>query len=134
MAKIYEQDEAAWQAWLAERPPHVRTVAEKFPPNRLYRLKTSGHRVTVYSFSEEAGGCVTAKVNVTAEYNLVDFERQVFGVNPEDLEECDLPAPDEPLGSILNHPADLKRYIKKIREERGIVITGRDPLDDIEEE
>lgn len=133
MAILFEQDEVEWQKWLKKRPPHVRAIAEKYPPNRLYRLKTTGHRVTVYSLREGKGGAVTMTVNITAEYNLVDFERQVFGIDPNDLEECDLPAPGEPLGCIINHPTDLKRYIKQLRAKHGITIKGRDPLDDIEE-
>jgi hypothetical protein len=44
-------------------------------------------------------GEVGFKVDVTGEYNLVAFERRVFGIKPEDLEECDLPGLHEPLGS-----------------------------------
>lgn len=29
------------------------------------------------------------------------FDRSVFGIDPDDLEECDLPAPEERLGAAL---------------------------------
>ena len=57
-------------------------------------MKSTGHRVTMYSYSENG----TVTVNVTGDYNVVVFERQVFGISPDDLEECDLPAPGEFLG------------------------------------
>ena len=75
----------------------VRANAERLPPWELFRMKTTGDRVTVYSYAEN--GAVT--VNLTAEFNLTLFERQVFGVNPADLEPCDLPAEDEIVGTVL---------------------------------
>ena len=88
-----------WESWVAERPDNVREVARRFDPWTLYRLKSSGHRVTVGAFDEEEDGRVTLRVNVSGEFNFVTFERSVFGIDPNDLEECDLPGPDEPLGS-----------------------------------
>jgi hypothetical protein len=75
-------------------------VAERFWPNRLYRLKRGGHRVTIVSFDEEENGAISLKVRVSGEFNAVIFERTVFGIKPEDLEECDLPEPGEILGSL----------------------------------
>ena len=89
----------AWQEWLALRPLHVRTIAERFDPWTLYRLSSSGHRVTVQSFDEDESGGVTLKVFVSGEFNLVAFERVVFGIDPDDLEECDLPDAGEQVGS-----------------------------------
>lgn len=104
MARIVEptsEQEAGYRDWVASRPPHVRTVAERFDPWSLYRLK-SGHRVTVLSFGEAKDGCVTLTVNVSGEFNLLAFERQVFGVPPDDLEPCDLPDAAEPIGAVLS--------------------------------
>lgn len=73
--------------WVNSRPLVVQELCKKFPPDRLYRLKTSDHKVTIYSYSENE----TMTVTVTMEYNpLIVFERQIFGIKPEDLEECDL--------------------------------------------
>ncbi len=88
-----------WEAWLADRPDNVREVACRFDPWTLYRLKTSGHRVIVQAFDEGVDGVVTLRVAVSGEFNFVTFERSVFGIRPDDLEECDLPASDEPLGT-----------------------------------
>ncbi len=88
-----------WKSWVAERPEKVRVVAERFDPWTLYRLKTSGHRVTVGGFDELQDGRGTVRVTVSGEFNFVSFERGVFGIDPNDLEECDLPGPDEPLGT-----------------------------------
>lgn len=87
----------AWREWVAERPPVVRRIAERFDPWTLYRLKTTNQRVTLLSISEDH----TVTVAVTGEFNLVMHDRQVFGINPDDLEPCDLPPPDAKLGTML---------------------------------
>lgn len=90
---------AAWNAWVESRPENVRDLARRLDPWTLYRLKSSGHRVTIYAIDEHNDEPVTLRVNVTGAFNLVAFERCVFGISPGDLEECELPAADEPLGS-----------------------------------
>lgn len=90
-----------WKKWVAKRPPHVRAVAEKFDPWTLYRMRSTGHRVTLVSFGEAPDKTVTLTVAVLGRFNATAFERQVFGIDPADLTECDLPAPDEPVGAIL---------------------------------
>lgn len=89
-----------WNDWVQSRPERVRSVAVKLPPWKLYRIRQSGHRVTIQAFDEQTDGKVTCRVLVGGEFNLVAFERQVFGVDPDDLEECELPTPDEILGSM----------------------------------
>lgn len=112
MAKLFELDEAAWNAWVETRPEVVQALCRKLPPDRLYLLKTSGHRVLMHSYSESG----TVTVNVTGEYNLVTFARSVFGVNPDDLEECDLPPPDAPIGEMLTETADVEAFCAAMRE------------------
>lgn len=92
---------ADWSAWVADRPQVVRDLilSRDFAPWKLYRLKTSGHRVTIHSFDEHKDGPPTLRVHVTGKYNAVAFERTVFGIHPEDLIECELPASGEQLGS-----------------------------------
>jgi hypothetical protein len=95
MAGIYDPtpgQRAAWDGWVASRPACVRRVAERFNPWSLYRLRTTGQKVMLLSFSEEEDGRVTLTVNVTSEFNRVAFERRVFGIDPDDLEPCELPA------------------------------------------
>lgn len=111
MAKITEIDEAEWAEWVKTRPPVVQELCRRFPPNRLYRLRTTGQRVTLYSYNEDG----TVTVNVTGEYNRIIYARRVFGVSPDDLEECDLPVEGEPLGEMLTDEADIKKYIDAIR-------------------
>lgn len=107
MAKIADLDETAWQEWVNSRPPIVKAMCERLPPDRLYRMKSTGQRVTVHSFSENR----TVTVNITGQYNAIMFDRQVFGIDPDDLEECDLPPSDEPIGTLLTEEADLDAYI-----------------------
>jgi hypothetical protein len=110
MAKINELS-PSWFEWVATRPECVRVLCERLPPDRLYRLKSSGHRVFMYSYSEDG----TVTVCVTGEYNAVTFDRQVFGIKPEDLEECELPGPDEPIGTLLTDDEDVKAFIDEVR-------------------
>lgn len=102
----------AWRAWLAERPEHVRAVAERFDPWTLYRLTTTGQRCSIIGFHEvdvEAAkqkgpdGCGVAAVPVTA-YIHVEHPQlgeisshNVFGIDPDELvpwTEADEPAAD----------------------------------------
>lgn len=102
-----------WDKWVAGRPPEVRVLCERFPPNRLYLLRSSGHRVVPLSYSEDG----TLSVAVSGQFNLVAFERKVFGVKPEDLTECNLPGPDEPVGvALTDEQAD--EFIKQERQRR----------------
>lgn len=107
---------ADWQTWLAERPAHIRALAERLPPWNLYLLKSSGHRVEITAYSEGPNGSVSLKVAVTGAYNFVAFEREVFGIDPNDLEPCDLPPPDEIIGSC---DVDIETVRAKMREGKG---------------
>jgi hypothetical protein len=98
MAKLCDLDEEAYQAWVESRPEVVKEIAKRLPPNKLYRLKTTWQRVTMYSINEDG----TVTVDITGDYNLIDFSRRVFGINPDDLEECDLPLSNEVLGELCN--------------------------------
>jgi hypothetical protein len=102
MARIVEptpEQESDWKQWVSERPDVVRLVAERFDPWSLYRMKSTGQRVTLYSFSEDG----TVTVNVSGDYNFVLFERSVFGVDPDDLEPCEVPPPNEHVGTLISH-------------------------------
>jgi len=105
-----EAQERAWREFKDRLPPTPRAVAERIEPWSLYRLKSTGHRVTVASIFEN--GMVS--VNVTGEFNLVGFARTVFGIDPDDLEPCDLPGPDEPLGEHLT-PDEVGDNLDELR-------------------
>jgi hypothetical protein len=95
------EQEAGYREWVASRPDAVRIVAERFDPWSLYRIKSSNHKVTIVSFGVKDDGEVSLTVNVGAQFNLVMFERNVFGIDPDDLEPCDVPSEDEPAGAML---------------------------------
>jgi hypothetical protein len=93
---VTPEQTAAWNQWLAERPAHVRAVAERWPATRLYWLDPPGQVVAIHSYDEEMDGRVTLKVDVTMENNVdadgtprVFFDRRVFGILPSDLHELD---------------------------------------------
>lgn len=108
MAILFELNEPEWTEWVNSRPPLVKDIAQKLPPNKLYRLKTTGQRVTMYSISENG----TVTVDITGEFNLIDFDRQVFGINPDDLEECDLPKENERLGAIYKTEEEITTAVQ----------------------
>ncbi len=125
MAEImtYTPDEqAAFDAWVAERPPGVQEMIRRCPPTRLYRNKC-GNRVFIESYCEN--GTVTVVVSGT--YNKCAFERRVFGVPVADLVECDLPGPDEPLGATFTDPEEINEFIDTIRP---VILANRAAKDD----
>lgn len=87
-----------WNTWLNDRPPNVKAVASRFAPWVLYKLKATDQRVFVTEFDEHDDGKVTCVVGVSKKYNLVLRERLVFGIDPDDLTECDLPTTGELIG------------------------------------
>jgi hypothetical protein len=103
VARIFEptpEQLAGYQEWLSGCPEEVRELIRQFDPWTLYRMKSTGHRVTIISFDELEDGSLTLRVNVSSQYNRVVHERNVFGVDPADLEPCDLPGLHEPVGII----------------------------------
>lgn len=95
--KPTKKQQEGYRQWVSKLPKNVRAIAERFDIWTLYRLKSSGDRVTLHSFDGDG----TLTVIVSGKFNLVMFERQVFGIAPDNLEECDLPAADEPVGAAL---------------------------------
>lgn len=103
MAVVREFVSEVWEPWIASRPAVIREMAAKWPPDRLYRMP-GGQRVFIHSYSE--GGTVT--VIVSGAFQLVTFERCVFGIDPAGLVECDLPGEDEPVGVLFPEDASLQ--------------------------
>ena len=111
MAKVRELDEANWNEWVASRPESMREICREFPPDRLYRMGSTGHRCTIYSYAEDG----TLTVTVSGEHNAVLFARNVFGIEPEELEECDLPPEDETIGEVLTEAGDIQVFAEERR-------------------
>lgn len=109
-----------WKEWVASRPPVVKEIVEQIDPWTLYRIKDTGHRGIFYSVSEDQ----TITLTITGTYNLIDFERRVFGYKLNDLEPCDPPLPSEPVGVYMT-PEEARAYINSRRAENGL-----DPLSD----
>lgn len=102
-----------------ECPEEARKMVLKKPPNLLYKLISTGQRVYITAYCEDN----TVKVSITGEFNLISFEREVFGIELEDLEECDLPPAGEPLG-VTQTEEETERLIAALRalhELRGVL-------------
>jgi hypothetical protein len=79
------KNQKLWDDWVASRPPRVREVAERFSPNKKYRIKNTGQPCQLYSFSEPLdGGPITMKVIVQ---NRFGPNHLVFGLDPNNIEE-----------------------------------------------
>ena len=113
MAVVKEIDKVEWDKWVEGRPPIVQDLCRRFPPDRLYLYKPTNHRVTLYSYSEDG----TMTIVVLGDYNAVIFPRQVFGIKPEDLVECDLPAKNEPCGAMLTSDEDIEAFVELHRQK-----------------
>lgn len=116
MAKIMELNEAEWNAKVATFPPLVQDVCKQLPPDRLYRMKSSGYRVVINSYNADG----TLIVFLSGQFNLLLFERRMLGVLPADLTECDLPA-GEAVGVQIRDPAEIQAAIEKIAQANQAV-------------
>jgi len=93
MAKNISYDMIMFDKWLETRPACIQEMGKKYPPNLLYQHKETKQYVTLASYFEDG----TVSMDVDPEFNKHRFEgmlnmgKHVFGVNPEELEVCDLP-------------------------------------------
>ena len=69
MVKIAEIDQAELEKWLSKKPKVIKEMVAQCPPDRLYRMKSTGHKVTLYSYAEDK----PVTIFVTAQYNAVCF-------------------------------------------------------------
>lgn len=84
---LYELEEEHLN-WLSSRPEKIKEMFKKKPGNILYRLRSTGEYCILYSYNES--GNVTVTVPSSLNENLM-FEKQVFGVPLDDLEEVEMP-------------------------------------------
>ena len=113
MARICDvsaKEQRSYARWCKKRPPVVRELAERFPPWELFRMKSTGHRCTVAAIAENG----TVRVDITGEFNQTLFDRSVFGVDPGDLEPCELPGPNETPGTVLTQQ-DVEANLESLR-------------------
>lgn len=106
-------DEVAFNEWVDTRPPIIQEMCRKWRPDILYRMGENGNRVLIESWSEDG----TVTVSVSGEFNAVMFDRNVFGVDPNSLVECDLPEEGEILGSVLSEQRDIEAFIDATRDD-----------------
>jgi hypothetical protein len=79
------------KAKFKDRPRHVRAVFNRLDFFELYLLKTTGYRVKLCAIEDD--GSVT--VGVGHLYNDIPYSSVMFGIDPDDLEPCDLPTEDD---------------------------------------
>lgn len=89
---------AQYAAWLSERPPLVRAVAEKFDPWTVYRLKETGQRCQFLGCHEGWINCDETRADVPPDrVTIVVYAEDpvlgaitgvnVAGLDPSELEE-----------------------------------------------
>lgn len=82
-------DEEVWIEWLKGRPEAVIKLATKIHPFSLYRIKSSGHIGFPVQYDEPIDGSepsVLLSLTFDNNPNML-FERNVFGLKENDLEE-----------------------------------------------
>lgn len=94
MVRIHQptlEDETKYKAWLSNIPSRFRKIAEQFDPWSVYRMKSTRHLVMLYGFDETEYGIMLIVLFLKDFNPFVPFNRNVFEVNPNDLEPCELP-------------------------------------------
>lgn len=124
MARIHPETpeyRAAWDAWLASKAgiEPLLASARSHPPWLLYRHRPSGHRVGIVGY--DYGGTVT--IVLSGLYNLLFREGLVRDVFVGELEECDLPGPDERVGVLFGQVGDAVAHIQG--DDHDTVIVNR---------
>lgn len=99
-----------WNEWISTRPNQIQEIAKRFDPWSLYRMKSTGQRVTIASFFENG----TISVNITGDFNATLFDSNVFGIDPDDLEPCDFPEEGEVLGTMMS-PNEVDDNVDALR-------------------
>ena len=91
MAKHVELTPDEWrqaEAWIASRPPAIQAMIRRWPPDRWYWLDPPGQYAVLISYGEDE----TVRVLVSGRHNKgVARDREVCGVDPNNLTECDAP-------------------------------------------
>lgn len=102
--------ERDWKEWVAQLPTaEARSAGEKVNPWTLYRMKSTGHIVNVVSIFDDG----TVTVFVGGDFNLVMFEREVFGIDVNDLEPCEIPE-GKTTGALLS-PSEVDANMDALR-------------------
>jgi hypothetical protein len=85
-------------------------------------MKSTGQRVLVRATTENpATGELTLLVEVSGQFNKVMVNVRVFGIDPDDLEPCALPGPDEELGATLQTQEEADAYFAAMRRVLGML-------------
>lgn len=114
MANIIEltpKQQKEYDAWVASRPEAIQKMIATHPPTKLYALAGTKNRVTIHSYGEDG----EVQVLVLGKYNATAFDRRVFGIKLSELTECDLPAPNEPVGTVFTDPEDVEAFVDATR-------------------
>lgn len=73
--------------WYRTRPLAVQKRIDEYPPTWLYRMRSTGQIVYLYSYTEEDDVCDTCIVDIVPAYNPgMIVARRVFDVSLNDLE------------------------------------------------
>jgi len=90
--ELTTEQKQEWESWLNERPENVRKVAEKIVPWKKYidvRIEVDcGNRYSPVSYEENEDGSVTVTCTKSNEEFPVFGCYNVFGMNPDNLQEA----------------------------------------------
>lgn len=78
-----QKQKDTWATWVATKPECVQKMCRSHPPDEMYKMKSTGQIVTLYSYSED--GTVTVDIDNEITLQLM-VPRRVFGIDIKDLE------------------------------------------------
>lgn len=81
ISKMTENEFEEARQWYESRPDCIKQMIRRQPPGQLYTLKTTGQLCKILSYGEDG----TLRICAWREEIPGFSERQVFGINPDDL-------------------------------------------------
>jgi hypothetical protein len=124
------EQEQMWNEWLSKCPHCIREMITKYnlSPDRLYRYKNTGRKVTIHSLFEDG----TVSVNVLYRFNEESMisplnERRVFGVDPANLEECEWDGivENESQDTVTDKHATTEARFTEALEKLNVVVESK---------
>jgi hypothetical protein len=98
-------EKSPFELWLEGRPPVIQDLARRFPPEGLYRIKSTGQVCQLYSYTEFRDGGVGFMVTCLPGQSVLFPEgHRVFGLKEDDIEPTTREYYDErckALGSLM---------------------------------
>lgn len=128
---VSDLERGEWQKlfnhpWYQKLPERLKKLVKERPPFYLYKMRSTGHFVTIHSYNEDkfddnAELVITVKLKPEHNKEFV-FERELFGVPKRDLEPFKIMAVARVMDIISGARSNMKRLINP--RDRNDVLRG----------